>query len=119
MSVTDPHYTSKSYLIMNIEMNQNINVGVYTGKLQLDIYIHPLDIYFTVTNDEKDIKEAIILIKKHQPEQGSVVRFDIVNLNMKRYSRSISKRYRKQPQGHDFSSYTNFFKSVHDFPSFV
>jgi transposase len=54
---------------MNIEMNQNINVGVDTGKLQLDIYIRPLDIYFTVTNDEKGIKEAIRLIKKHQPER--------------------------------------------------
>jgi transposase len=54
---------------MNIEMNQNINVGVDTGKLQLDIYIRPLDIYFTVTNDEKGIKEAIRLIKKNQPER--------------------------------------------------
>jgi transposase len=49
---------------MNIEMNQNINVGVDTGKFQLDIYIRPLDIYFTVTNDEKGIKEAIRLIKE-------------------------------------------------------
>jgi transposase len=31
-------------------MNQSINVGVDTGKFQLDIYIRPLDIYFTVTN---------------------------------------------------------------------
>ena len=57
---------------MNIEMNQNINVGVDTGKLQLDIYIRPLDIYFTVTNDEKSIKEAIRLIKKHQPERNVI-----------------------------------------------
>jgi transposase len=28
-----------------------------------------LDIYFTVTDDKKGIKEAIKLIKKHQPER--------------------------------------------------
>jgi transposase len=44
---------------MNTKMNQSINVGVDTGKLQLDIHIRPLDIYFTVTNDDKGINEAI------------------------------------------------------------
>ena len=38
---------------MKTNTNQNINVGVDTGKFQLDIYIRPLDIYFTVKNDEK------------------------------------------------------------------
>lgn len=52
---------------MNTQINQNeINVGVDTGKTQLDIYIRPLDIYFVVTNDESGIKEAIIEIKKHK-----------------------------------------------------
>jgi len=51
---------------MNSKINQNeINVGVDTGKTQLDIYIRPLDIYFTVTNDETGIKKAIKEIKKH------------------------------------------------------
>ena len=51
---------------MNNKNNQNeINVGVDTGKTQLDIYIRPLDIYFTVTNDEKGIKQAIKELKKH------------------------------------------------------
>ena len=45
---------------MNTKTNQSVNVGVDTGKFQLDIYIRPLDIYFTVSNDEKGIKEAII-----------------------------------------------------------
>jgi transposase len=54
---------------MNIEMNQNINVGVDTGKFQLDIYIRPLDIYFTVTNDDKGISDAIKEIKKDKPER--------------------------------------------------
>jgi len=52
---------------MNSINNQNeINVGVDTGKAQLDIYIRPLDIYFVVSNDEIGIKEAIKEIKKHK-----------------------------------------------------
>ncbi len=52
---------------MNSKNNQNeINVGVDTGKIQLDIYIRPLDIYFVVSNDEIGIKEAINKIKKHK-----------------------------------------------------
>lgn len=54
---------------MKSTSNQNINVGVDTGKFQLDIYIRPLDIYFTVSNDEKGIKEAITKIKKHRPNR--------------------------------------------------
>jgi transposase len=54
---------------MNTKMNQSINVGVDTGKFQLEIYIRPLDIYFTVTNDDKGINEAIKEVKKHKPEQ--------------------------------------------------
>ena len=51
---------------MNSKNNQNeINVGVDTGKTQLDIYIRPLDIYFTVTNDESGIKEAMKELKKY------------------------------------------------------
>ena len=50
---------------MNTNTLQNINVGVDTGKSQLDIYIRPLDIYFTVPNN-KGIKEAVKTIKKTQ-----------------------------------------------------
>jgi len=53
---------------MNSKDNQReINIGVDTGKHQLDIYIRPLDIYFSVTNDEKGIKESIKIIKQHKP----------------------------------------------------
>ena len=53
---------------MNCTNNQKeITIGVDTGKFQLDIHIRPLDIYFTVTNDEKGIKEAIKKIKPHKP----------------------------------------------------
>lgn len=54
---------------MKNTLNQNINVGVDTGKFQLDIYIRPLDIYFTVTNDEKGITQAVKQIKKYQPQR--------------------------------------------------
>ncbi|ATC59553.1 IS110 family transposase [Vibrio anguillarum] len=54
---------------MNTNTLQNINVGVDTGKSQLDIYIRPLDIYFTVPNTEKGISHAIKTIKKHKPQR--------------------------------------------------
>lgn len=51
---------------MNDNNNQNeINVGVDTGKKQLDIHIRPLDIFFTVSNDNDGIKTAIKQIRKH------------------------------------------------------
>ncbi|WP_149865562.1 IS110 family transposase, partial [Catenovulum maritimum] len=46
-----------------------INVGVDTGKFQLDIYIRPLDIYFSVSNNEKGIDEAVKTLKQHKPER--------------------------------------------------
>ena len=46
---------------------QEINVGVDTGKSQLDIYIRPLGEYFTVDNSQDGIKQAINRIKKHKP----------------------------------------------------
>jgi transposase len=53
---------------MNCTNNQNeINVGVDTGKTQLDIDIRPLDIFFSVSNNEKGINKAIKKIKKHKP----------------------------------------------------
>ncbi len=53
---------------MNTQNTQEeINIGVDTGKHQLDIYIRPLDIYFSVSNDDKGIKKAITEIKKYHP----------------------------------------------------
>ncbi|MBY8163373.1 IS110 family transposase [Vibrio fluvialis] len=54
---------------MNTNTLQNINVGVDTGKSQLDIYIRPLDIYVTVPNTEKGIIDAIKTIRKHRPQR--------------------------------------------------
>lgn len=53
---------------MNCKNNQNeINIGVDTGKHQLDIYIRPLDIFFTVENNPSGIKKALTEIKKYNP----------------------------------------------------
>jgi transposase len=54
---------------MNTNTLQNIHVGVDTGKSKLDIYIRPLDIFFTVSNDENGIKEAVQTIKKYHPQR--------------------------------------------------
>jgi len=51
---------------------QEINVGIDTGKRQLDIYIRPVGEYFTVENNEKGIKEAIKRIKKHKPTRITI-----------------------------------------------
>ena len=55
---------------MNTKINQpEVNIGVDTGKYQLDIYIRPLDIFFSVANDEEGIKKALCEIKKHSPHR--------------------------------------------------
>ena len=46
---------------------EEINIGVDTGKHQLDLFICPLNIYFSVSNDDKGIKKAITEIKKYHP----------------------------------------------------
>lgn len=53
---------------MNIIETQNeINVGVDAGKYQLDLFIRPLDITLTVSNDPEGIQQALQAIKKHKP----------------------------------------------------
>jgi transposase len=53
---------------MKCTNNQNeINVGVDTGKKQLDIYIRPLGLYFSVENNKDGINKALSTIKKHPP----------------------------------------------------
>jgi transposase len=58
---------------MNALINQNeINVGVDTGKHFLDIHINPLDIFFTVENNGNGIKEAISELKKYNPTRIAI-----------------------------------------------
>ncbi|EJE4149882.1 TPA: IS110 family transposase [Vibrio parahaemolyticus] len=54
---------------MNTNTKQSINVGVDTGKTQLDIYIRPIDHFFTVENNEKGIEKAIKVIQQYHPER--------------------------------------------------
>lgn len=54
---------------MNTKLKQSINVGVDTGKTQLDIHIRPLDIFFSVENTDKGIKKALGIINKYSPER--------------------------------------------------
>ncbi|MGR5454859.1 IS110 family transposase [Vibrio alfacsensis] len=54
---------------MNTKMNQNIYVGVDTGKTQLDIHIRPIELFFSVENTEKGIKSAVNTIQKHSPDR--------------------------------------------------
>lgn len=53
---------------MNTKISQKeINVGVDTGKKQLDIFIRPLGIFFSVENNKEGINKALSIIKKHHP----------------------------------------------------
>ncbi|WP_234497977.1 IS110 family transposase [Vibrio maritimus] len=54
---------------MNTKMKQNINVGVDTGKTQLDIHTTPLELFFSVENNQKGIKEALKIVNKHNPKR--------------------------------------------------
>ncbi len=58
---------NKSHIYLNLY--SEVNVGVDTGKQYLDIYIRPLDIYFSVNNDKDGIKEAIKTLKKYHPNR--------------------------------------------------
>ena len=97
---------------MNTKNNQNeINVGVDTGKKQLDIYIRPLDIYFTVENNQSGIKHAIQILIKHpvtrvtieatgRLEQPFIIAFAEANIpfvvanpvNIKRFAGAIGQK---------------------------
>jgi transposase len=63
----EPEFARQSEFLHANIIQEEINIGINTGKHQLDICVHPLDIYFTVTNDDKGIKKAMIEIKKHHP----------------------------------------------------
>jgi len=46
---------------------EEINVGVDTGKAQLDIYVQPLDQAFSVPNTAAGIRDALQQLKKVEP----------------------------------------------------
>lgn len=54
---------------MKQSKNNEINVGVDTGKAQLDIFIRPIGEYFSVPNSPAGIRDAIRRIKKSSPSR--------------------------------------------------
>jgi transposase len=52
---------------MNNVKNNEINVGVDTGKVQLDIFVRPSGDYFTVPNTPVGIRAAVRRIRKYSP----------------------------------------------------
>jgi len=60
---------------------QEINVGVDTGKTQLDIFIRPVGDYFTVTNNASGIKEAITRIKTYNLDYPAFTRHWLIPKN--------------------------------------
>ena len=52
---------------MNSTENQiEINVGVDVGKSKLDIVLHPLDLHFSIPNDQEHISKVIQVLKTHR-----------------------------------------------------
>lgn len=49
--------------------SQEINVGIDTSSQQLDIYVRPNDLFFSVSNNTEGIKSAIKTLKTHHPDR--------------------------------------------------
>ena len=49
--------------------NTEINVGIDTSAQQLDIYVRPLGDFFSVTNNNEGIKEAVKVLQKIKPSR--------------------------------------------------
>lgn len=54
---------------MNNSENNDITIGVDTGKEQFDIVVHPTGEYFSVPNDAKGVREAIKKFKVFKPKR--------------------------------------------------
>src|SRR5690606_17313154 len=54
-------------LTMKTVKNNEINVGVDTGKAQLDIFVRPMGDYFTVPNNSTGVREAVRKLRKYSP----------------------------------------------------
>ena len=58
----------KSYTMKHINANP-INIGIDTSQSQLDIYVRPNDIFFSVANDPDGIQTALKKIALYSPER--------------------------------------------------
>lgn len=53
----------------NIKEKSSVNVGVDVGKFQLDIYLYEREKYFTVSNDNEGIREALKVFSRYNIER--------------------------------------------------
>ena len=54
---------------MNIQLRNDINIGIDTSQSQLDIYVRPMGDYFSVSNTPEGAREAARRIKTYQPSR--------------------------------------------------
>jgi transposase len=54
---------------MNTSSSNEINVGIDTSQTQLDIYVRPLDQFFSLPNTDSGVKEAVKRIKACIPDR--------------------------------------------------
>ena len=64
MWASSPNSKAEIAYLMN---TSEINVGIDTSSKQLDIYVRPLDHFFSVDNDRAGIKEAIKQLQQLKP----------------------------------------------------
>ena len=52
---------------MNKENPTEINIGIDPSQSQLDIYVRPIGVYFSVDNTPKGVNEAVKRIQTYPP----------------------------------------------------
>ena len=50
-------------------MNTEINIGIDTSQSQLDIFIRPLDVFFSVGNTPQGVKDAVKKLRSYKPQR--------------------------------------------------
>jgi len=50
-------------------MNTEINIGIDTSQSQLDIFIRPLDVFFSVENTPQGVKDAVRKLHPYNPQR--------------------------------------------------
>ncbi len=50
-------------------MKPEINIGIDTSQSQLDIFVRPLNVFFSVENTPQGVKKAITKLRSFSPER--------------------------------------------------
>ena len=64
-------------------MNTEINIGIDTSQSQLDIFVRPLDVFFSVKNTPQGVTEAVNQLRSYNPKR--------VQAPIRRIHKSIQK----------------------------